>query len=315
MLPLPPVLSVTSGSLWGLQRLTQPHVLYNLIRAASHLWSATVLWCTQWNFIGKLHLELSFLSSRMGPRCFYQLPVTPQAVGWTCLLCMKGKQTEGRREMRRKALVPILRSSALLPLLDGPPFQKLPRRPMGLHLQSKGATPHPDCGFLPAAPLLTTSFWKLGAISNTLDSRRLSVNGEQRALMPAATWGLARSAGWGGSICRGSWRPAPLLGTFPPRQLGCRAVGPLPQGQIMGEASPFHSPNWEVCTISHPPGVKKSLESQTDRVPASWILQSHGGRKTFTPNYPDNWRRWQWYLWRGKARQFWDHKANDPIKH
>lgn len=54
----------------------------------------------------------------------------------------------------------------------------------------------------------------------------------------------------------------------------------------MGEALPFHSPNWEVCTISHPPGVKKSLESQTDKVPALVDLTVSWGKKDINPKLP-----------------------------
>ena len=54
----------------------------------------------------------------------------------------------------------------------------------------------------------------------------------------------------------------------------------------MGEASPFDSPNWEVCIISQLPGVKKSLESQTDRAPAFMDLTVSWGKKDINPKLP-----------------------------
>lgn len=76
----------------------------------------------------------------MGPQCFYQLPVTLQAAG---LSDMDGKKSDGKKG---PGTHPHSHSC------DGPPFQKLPRPPGGLQLQSNGATPCPERGFLCGAP-------------------------------------------------------------------------------------------------------------------------------------------------------------------
>lgn len=125
-----------------------------------------------------------------------------------------------RRVMERKAPVPILTATAVMV-----PSRSFPGHP-GVCNCSPRVPLHAQSVAFCVVHLLTTSFWRLGAIPNTLDFPGWSVNGKQRALGPAVTWGLSRSIALGGFSLQVELKAGPFAGHFPVQKVGVQCCRP-----------------------------------------------------------------------------------------